>query len=161
MGPENSRTSKTNATFRCLGIKDFIQVNTFVDETASSSTLKKKIREEAIVVAASPNGKHLAVGYQNGMIKLFTVTQDDNTVNFHGHKSSVTTLTFTHDSATLISGSKVGGLKEMCNDSMLFQDTDIIAWDLITEAGLYRLRGHKAPVTKVLIMKNQPILISR
>lgn len=70
--------------------------------------MKKKIREEAIVVAASPNGKHLAVGYQNGMVKLFTVTQNDNTVNFHGHKSSITTLTFTHDSATLISGSKVG-----------------------------------------------------
>ncbi|CAF1066226.1 unnamed protein product [Adineta ricciae] len=126
-------------------LKTHAQIHTFVDETASSSTLKKKIREEAIVVAASPNGKHLAVGYQNGMIKLFTVTQNDNTVNFHGHKSSITTLTFTHDSATLISGSK---------------DTDIIAWDLITEAGLYRLRGHKAPVTKVLIMKNQPILIS-
>jgi U3 small nucleolar RNA-associated protein 12 len=69
--------------------------------------LKKKIREEAIVVAASPNGKHLAVGYQNGIIKIFSVTQNETTVNFHGHKSSITTLTFTQDSATLISGSKV------------------------------------------------------
>lgn len=104
------------------------------------------MREEAVVVVASPNGKHLAVGYQTGMIKIFTLTQNETTVHFHGHKSTVATLTFTQDSATLISGSK---------------DTDIIAWDLITEAGLYRLRGHKAPVTKVIIMNSQSVLISR
>ncbi|CAF0863198.1 unnamed protein product [Adineta steineri] len=126
-------------------LKTHLQINSFVDETTTSSILKKKIREEAIVVAASPNGKHLAVGYQNGMIKIFSTTQNETAVNFHGHKSSITTLTFTQDSATLISGSK---------------DTDIIAWDLITEAGLYRLRGHKAPVTKVIIMSTQSVLIS-
>jgi WD40 repeat protein len=60
-----------------------------------------------MVVCASPNGKHLAVGYQNGMIKIFSLTQNEPTVNFHGHKSTITTLTFTQDSATLISGSKV------------------------------------------------------
>ncbi|CAF4418419.1 unnamed protein product, partial [Rotaria sp. Silwood2] len=126
-------------------LKTHSQINTFVDETTSSTVSKKKIREEAIVVSVSPNGKHLAVGYQNGIIKIFSVTQHETTVNFHGHKSTITTLTFTHDSATLISGSK---------------DTDIIAWDLITEAGLYRLRGHKAPVTKVIIMASQSVLIS-
>ena len=79
----------------------------FVDQTATSSTLKKKVREEAMVVCASPNDKHLAVGYQNGIIKIFSLTQNETTVNFHGHKSTVTTLAFTQDSATLISGSKV------------------------------------------------------
>jgi len=83
------------------------KLNTFVDETISSSTLKKKIREEAIVVSASLNGKHLAVGYQNGIIKIFSLTQNETSVNFHGHKSSITTLAFTQDSSTLISGSKV------------------------------------------------------
>ncbi len=82
-------------------------MNTFVDETTSSSTLKKKIREEAMVVSASPNGKYLSVGYQNGMIKIFSLTQNETTVHFHGHKSTITTLIFTQDSATLISGSKV------------------------------------------------------
>ena len=79
----------------------------FVDQTATSSTLKKKVREEAMVVCASPNDKHLAVGYQNGIIKIFSLTQNETIVNFHGHKSTVTTLAFTQDSATLISGSKV------------------------------------------------------
>ncbi|CAF3512285.1 unnamed protein product [Rotaria sp. Silwood1] len=126
-------------------LKTHSQINTFVDEITSSTVLKKKIREEAIIVSVSPNGKHLAVGYQTGMIKIFSITQNETTVNFHGHKSTITTLTFTQDSATLISGSK---------------DTDIIAWDLITEAGLYRLRGHKAPITKVIIMTSQSVLIS-
>ncbi len=83
-------------------------MNTFVDATTTSSTLKKKIREEAMVVCASPNGKHLAVGYQNGIIKIFSLIQNETIANFHGHKSTITTLTFTQDSATLISGSKVG-----------------------------------------------------
>ena len=78
-----------------------------MDENIDSSTTKKKVREEAIVVAASPNAKHLAVGYQNGMIKVFSIQQKDTTVHFHGHKSTVSTLTFTQDSSTLISGSKV------------------------------------------------------
>ncbi|CAF0914831.1 unnamed protein product [Rotaria sordida] len=126
-------------------LKTHSQINKFVDETTLSTISKKKIREEAIVVCVSPNGKHLAVGYQNGIIKIFSITQNETHVNFHGHKSTITTLTFTQDSATLISGSK---------------DTDIIAWDLITEAGLYRLRGHKAPITKVIIMASQSVLIS-
>ena len=85
----------------------YIQLNTFVDENAVSSDSKKKVQEEAMVVAASPNGKHLAVGYQNGIIKIFSLQQNESSVNFHGHKSTVTTLAFTQDSATLISGSKV------------------------------------------------------
>lgn len=84
-----------------------LKLNLYVDETTNSSTSKKKVREEAMVVSTSPNGKHLAVGYQNGIIKVFSLTQNETTVNFHGHKSTITTLTFTQDSATLISGSKV------------------------------------------------------
>jgi len=142
----NSRRVFVPACERVLlwDLKTHDQVSQYVDEEDDVSS-KKKIREEAVVVAASPNGKHLAVGYQTGMIKIFALTQNETTVHFHGHKSTITTLTFTQDSATLISGSK---------------DTDIIAWDLITEAGLYRLRGHKAPVTKVIVMNNQSILIS-
>lgn len=61
-----------------------------------------------MVVCASPNAKHLAVGYQNGIIKIFSLTDNEPTVNFHGHKSTITTLAFTEDSSTLFSGSKVG-----------------------------------------------------
>lgn len=49
----------------------------------------------------------MAVGYQNGIIKIFSVTQNESAVNFHGHKSTITTLAFTQDSSTLVSGSKV------------------------------------------------------
>ena len=84
-----------------------LKINKFVDEASSTSVSKKKTREEVIAVTVSPNGKHLAVGYQNGIIKIFSLTQNETTVNFHGHKSTITTLIFTQDSATLISGSKV------------------------------------------------------
>lgn len=107
MGSENSFTSIYLLIYFSLSKEIHLKIHTFVDETTSSSTTKKKIREEAIVVAVSPNGKHLAVGYQNGIIKIFPITQNETTVTFHGHKSSITTLTFTQDSSTLISGSKV------------------------------------------------------
>jgi U3 small nucleolar RNA-associated protein 12 len=87
-------------------LKTHEQVKSFVDENAATSS-KKNVREEAVVLAASTNGKHLAVGYQTGMIRIFAINQNEAAVLFHGHKSTITTLTFTEDSATLISGSKV------------------------------------------------------
>jgi U3 small nucleolar RNA-associated protein 12 len=90
-------------------LKTHEQIKSFVDENSSSSSSqgKKKMREEAIAVSTSPNGKHLAVGYQTGMIKVFPVKENEAPVHFHGHKSTITTLAFTQDSATLVSGSKV------------------------------------------------------
>ncbi|CAF0782132.1 unnamed protein product [Didymodactylos carnosus] len=125
-------------------LKTQANINTYAE--LNTSTTSKKGREEVVTVSCSTNGKHLAVGYQNGILKLFDIDKNNEPViTFHGHKSSISTLAFTHDSSTLVSGGK---------------DTDIIAWDLITESGLYRLRGHKAPITKIVIMQFKPVLIS-
>jgi len=43
---------------------------------------------------------------------------------------------------------------------MLLQDTDIIVWDTVSENGLYRLKGHKGMITKLLFMRSHNILIS-
>lgn len=43
----------------------------------------------------------------------------------------------------------------------LFQDTDVIVWDVINESGLYRLRGHKDAVTQVLFLKEKNLLVTR
>lgn len=45
--------------------------------------------------------------------------------------------------------------------SCLFQDTDVIVWDVINESGLYRLKGHKDAVTQVLFLKEKNLLVTR
>ena len=63
-----------------------------------------------------------------------------------GHRSEVTCLTFDHSSTRLVSGGK---------------DTHLIVWDVVNEAGLFRLQGHKGPITHCVFMKNSNTLISR
>ena len=50
----------------------------------------------------------------------------------NGHKRAVTALRYGSRGARLASGSR---------------DTDVIVWDTVNEAGLYRLRGHRDEVT--------------
>lgn len=42
----------------------------------------------------------------------------------------------------------------------IFQDTDIILWDVVAEAGLHRLTGHKGIVTQICFLKKYNILVS-
>ena len=58
-------------------------------------------------MAKSPDKAHIAVGYNDGMIKVFDVASGDVMVNFSGHKSTVTALKYDHQGIRLVSGAKV------------------------------------------------------
>ena len=73
-----------------------------------------------------------AVGYEDGSIRLWDSKISTVIVNFNGHKSAITKLSFDRSGVRLASGSK---------------DTDIIIWDLVAEVGQFKLRGHKDQVT--------------
>jgi U3 small nucleolar RNA-associated protein 12 len=73
-----------------------------------------------------------AVGYGDGTIRLWDSKIATVIVSFNGHRSAITTLTFDQSGARLASGSK---------------DTDIVVWDLVSEVGLFKLRGHKDQIT--------------
>ncbi|KAJ3111543.1 hypothetical protein HK098_008399, partial [Nowakowskiella sp. JEL0407] len=60
------------------------------------------------------------------------MNQETPAIIFSGHKTAVTALSFDNDGLKLASGSK---------------DTDILIWDILSERGLYRLRGHKDMIT--------------
>jgi U3 small nucleolar RNA-associated protein 12 len=64
-------------------------------------------------------------------------------ISFNGHRSAVTILTFDEAGVRLASGSK---------------DTDIVAWDLIAETGLFRLRGHTNQITGLRFLQPQSSL---
>ena len=94
----------------------------------------------------------IAVGYLDGSLRLFDISQQPNGVNeltsyltFNGHKTAITTLNFDSSGVRLVSGSK---------------DTDLVLWDLVGESGLYRLKGHKSPINKAVFMNSCNVLIT-
>ncbi|CAB09121.1 U3 snoRNA associted protein Dip2 [Schizosaccharomyces pombe] len=76
-----------------------------------------------------------AVGYADGSIRLWK--DGELLITLNGHKSAVTTMDFDKMGTRLASGS---------------MDTDIIVWDIVAETGLFRLRGHKDQITKLLFI---------
>lgn len=75
------------------------------------------------------------------MVRVFDVSKATLLMALTGHKKAVTALTFNNDGTILISGSK---------------DTDIIVWDLVSETGVVRFRGHKDEVTDLLLLPTTP-----
>lgn len=80
-------------------------------------------RAEVTCIARSPQRDTFAVGYADGSIRLWSASAGSVVSTFNGHKKSVTALAFDKAGARLASGS---------------QDTDIILWDVVAEAGLFR-----------------------
>ncbi|KAI9320448.1 WD40-repeat-containing domain protein [Dichotomocladium elegans] len=88
---------------------------------------------EVTAIARSPNNRDYAVGYSDGIVRLWTLDSSSSSqVTLSGHRGAVTALTFNGNGTQLASGSR---------------DTDIIVWDVVAEMGLYRLKGHKEQVT--------------
>lgn len=96
-------------------------------------------------LAASPDRRHIAVGYADGTVKTFDLTSGENVSVFVGHKSEITALAYDALGHRLATGSK---------------DTDIIVWDVVAETGICRLSGHKGVVTKLVFMREHNIIIS-
>ena len=80
-------------------------------------------RAEVTYILRSPKPDIFAVGYSDGSIRLWSASSGSVITTFNGHKKAVTALAFDQDGSRLASGS---------------QDTDLIIWDVVAEAGLYR-----------------------
>jgi U3 small nucleolar RNA-associated protein 12 len=92
------------------------------------------------IARSKADSEVFAVGYEDGSIRIWDSKIATVIVNFNGHRSAVTALTFDKSGTRLASGGK---------------DTDIIIWDLVSEVGLFRLRGHKDQVTSVYFLHPQ------
>ncbi len=68
-----------------------------------------------------------------------------STLTLNGHKTAITSIKFDNEGVRLVSGSK---------------DTDLVIWDLVEECGLFRLKGHKAPISNAIFMNKHNIVIS-
>lgn len=80
-------------------------------------------RAEVTCILRSPQKDSFAVGYADGSIRLWSSSASAVITTFNGHKKAVTALAFDERGTRLASGS---------------QDTDLIVWDVVAEAGLFR-----------------------
>jgi len=76
--------------------------------------------------------------YADGSIRLWDSRIATIIISFNGHRSAITTLAFDKSGVRLASGAK---------------DTDIIIWDLVSEIGLFKLRGHKDQITALQFLQ--------
>lgn len=102
-------------------------------------------KHEVTFLCPSPDGIHIAVGYEDGAVRIFSLLNSESNVSFNGHKSAVSTMHYDALGARLVTGSK---------------DTDVIVWDIINECGLYRLKGHKDVITQALFLKDKNLLVT-
>ncbi|XP_073702084.1 WD repeat-containing protein 3 [Garra rufa] len=102
-------------------------------------------KHEVTYLCPSPDGVHIAVGYEDGGVRIFSLLNGESNISFSGHKSGVSVMRYDALGARLITGSK---------------DTDVIVWDIINECGLYRLKGHKDAITQILLLESKNLLIT-
>jgi U3 small nucleolar RNA-associated protein 12 len=67
-------------------------------------------------------------------------------LTLNGHKGEITCISFNTKGSLMLSGSK---------------DTDLVIWDITSETGLFRLKGHKGPLTSAFFLDSKNIIISR
>lgn len=58
-------------------------------------------------IAANPNGRELAVGYENGVIAIYDLHKKKAVCEFAAHHSAVTCMQYDGEGDFLVSGSKV------------------------------------------------------
>lgn len=90
-----------------------------------------------------------AVGHQDGSLRLWTfepplvdfVASDPDSesganerTTFQGHSRAVSAACWSDDDGRLFSGG---------------MDGNVVVWDTVEEVGLYRLKGHKGPITSI------------
>uniref|UniRef100_A0A1Q3EWJ3 Putative wd40-repeat-containing subunit of the 18s rrna processing complex n=1 Tax=Culex tarsalis TaxID=7177 RepID=A0A1Q3EWJ3_CULTA len=94
-------------------------------------------KQEVSYVRPSPDQKHLAVGYTDGVIEVFDLESRKSVCSFAAHRSAISAMSYDLIGLKLVSG----GL-----------DNDVVVSDVVAQAGKCRLVGHNAPITEACFM---------
>eukprot|EP00897_Mesotaenium_endlicherianum_P000518 jgi/Mesen1/10467/ME000082S09971 len=134
----------------CLlwNIKQGTAVKTLSAPASSSSSGAQGAKPEVTAIARPyVESSQVAVGYASGAVRLWDVGKEGGAcdVALTGHRGAVTALRYNRASGLLASGGK---------------DTDVVVWDTVAEAGLFRLRGHRDQVTDVVFVERVRCLVS-
>lgn len=55
----------------------------------------------------SPDASSIAVGYEDGSVRIFNLLNGESNISFNGHKSAITVIHYDALGARLVTGSKV------------------------------------------------------
>ncbi|XP_053679771.1 WD repeat-containing protein 3 [Anopheles nili] len=100
--------------------------------------IRQDVTREVTFLRTSPDQRHVAVGYSDGLVALFAIQSQQTVCNFSSHRSAVTALNFDKLGLKLVSG----GL-----------DNDVVISDVVAQQGKHRLSGHTAPITQACFMQ--------
>lgn len=64
-------------------------------------------KHEVTVLTKSPDKHHLAVGYTDGSVRIFSLMTSEMMVTYNGHRSAVSCLAYDKQGMRLVSGSNV------------------------------------------------------
>ncbi|KAL0184118.1 hypothetical protein M9458_019814, partial [Cirrhinus mrigala] len=63
-------------------------------------------KHEVTYLCPSPDGVHIAVGYEDGSVRIFSLLNGESNISFSGHKSAVSVMRYDALGARLVTGSK-------------------------------------------------------
>ena len=64
-------------------------------------------KHEVTHLCPSPDGINIAVGYEDGSVRIFSLLNGESNVSFNGHKTAVTAIQYDSLGARLVTGSRV------------------------------------------------------
>src|SRR5262249_48146488 len=100
----------------------------FYDLTAQTHRNIPPIKGEILCTAAcSPDGKHVASGTTDGVVRLWDATTGAEVRKFHGHEAPVNAVSFTPDGTALVSAGS---------------DRTVRVWDIATGKERLPSPGH-------------------
>lgn len=101
--------------------------------------------------SSSAAAQTFSVAYQDGSIRLWSFNSSTpeveatEIVTFNGHKKAPTTMVWDEEGSRLASGGTEG---------------EIVVWDTVAEVGLFRLRGHRGPVTSIRFIPHPTLSVT-
>lgn len=108
------------------------------------STLEGELSHVSAFEVCARTEPLIAIGYEDGSIRVLNYETNELKCSFVGHKTAITSLCFDEAGMRIASGSK---------------DTDLAIWDIVSESGLFRLKGHKQQITHCAFMREHSNII--
>lgn len=109
----------------------------------------RRDKQEVTALRVSPDRMHVAVGYNDGVVEIFDLTNPTTSVcSLALHKSAISILRYDDQGIRLVCGSL---------------DCELVVVDVVEQAGRQRLIGHNAPVTDAHFLERfqeQSIVVS-
>jgi len=114
---------------------------------------------DAVAVAFRPDAKEIAVGFVNGMIKTFSVSDPKPRYEFTKHTAKITDLAYSRDGKLLVSG---GGITKYWKgvETEKVIDNLICIWNDDNGRLIKSMQGHKFSVLSLAFETNDQYFVS-